>query len=161
MATQLKNDKGATEADPYEWFAGTGDLQSWGRVHKSIRDSVVGVVESSGGHLPNGPEAASWASHSEKYSNLSNTGLGFEMLADFGFDAMDQAALVEETIDSAKEGQRLLGILRGQAGIEGEDDSAGAESVQAPAGDTEMFVGGAVVASLLGLAGLAYWKLKD
>ena len=161
MATELTNDKGATESKPFEWFAGAGDLSSWGRVHKSIRDSVVGVLESSDGQLPNGPEAGAWAEASEKYASLAVPGLGFEMLYDFGTDAIDQEGILLETIASAKEGQRLLGILRQQSGIEGGDDSAGAEHSPLPPTDTSMFVSGAVVAGLLGVAGFAYWKLKD
>lgn len=160
MATLLVNDKGANESDPYPGGFGilaiASDVASWGRVHKSFRDSVLGVIQSQEG-LPNAAEAGVWAEQSEKYSNLAMPGLGFEMIVDFGpFDALDSNSLVHETIASAKEGQRLLGLLRRQADIEGGDDTGGAENVKAPGGDASMFAGGAVVATIVG-AGLAAW----
>lgn len=152
----LTNDKGKTESDPFDYYAGRGDLQSWGRVHKSIRASVGGVLNSTSQALPNAGEARQWVEVSEKYSDLAIPGLGFEYLYNFGSDGLDQAAIVEETIDSAKEGQRLLGILRGQAGIEGGEDSSGVDPAPQPKSDVKAFIGGAVV------LGLAYgvWRVS-
>lgn len=162
MADLLVNDKGANEADPYPGGLGimaiTSDVQSWARVLKAVRDSVMGVLASSGKSLPNGPEAQKWVEDSEKYADLATPGLGFEALYDFGlFGASDQNGLVHETISEAKEGQRLLKILRGQAGFEGGDDVGGVENIKAPSSDASMFMGGAVVAVLLGAA---YWFTK-
>jgi hypothetical protein len=162
MADLLVNDKGANETDPWPGgmgiFAVTTDVQSWARVLKSVRESVQGVLKSSPG-LPNAGEAEVWVEETEKYSDLANPGLGFGALFDFGpFDALDQNALVMETIANAKEGQRLLGVIRSQAGVEGGEDVGGTENVDSkhikPESDASMFIGGAVVA---GLVGAAYW----
>jgi hypothetical protein len=164
MAKHLVNDKGQTEAEPWTFPAAfTSDVQSWGRVHKSVHDAVSAVTQTgSSAAAPNREEALVWIDESEKYRDLSNPGLGFGTILDFGpFDALDQNALVMETIASAKEGQRLLGVLRAQAGLTGGEEVGGAVNnplPPEPPGDVKMFVGGAVVA---GLGLLAYLATRD
>jgi len=152
----LTNDKGNTESNPYDYYAGGGDIASWGRVHKSISDSVSSVL-SSEGELPSRGEAGAWVEASEKYSDLSNVGLGFEGMADFGADWFNSEGIIKDTIDSAREGKRLLGLLRRQAGIPGGSTTGGTDNPPPqPSRDVKAFVGGAVV------LGLAYgvWRVS-
>lgn len=151
MATQLVNDKKQTESDPWSWpSAFTSDVQSWGRVHKSVHDSLAGIAAGSeAANTANITEVMAWLNASQKYTDLANPGLGFGMILDFGpFDALDQNGLVMETIASTKEGQRLLGILRSQLNIEGGEEVGGLDNEPAPQGDVKLFMGGAVVAAL-------------
>ena len=152
----LTNDKGKTESDPYDYFAGGGDVASWGRVHKSISDSVSSVL-SSEGELPSRGEAVAWVEQGGRYSDLSNVGLGFEGMADFGADWFNSEGIIKDTIGSAREGERLLGLLRKQAGIPGGSTTGGTDNPPPqPKSDVKAFVGGAVV------LGLAYgvWRVS-
>jgi len=153
----LTNDKNKTESDPYDYYAGGGDGASWGRVHKSISDSVSNVLSSEGVMLSRG-EAAAWVEGSKKYSDLSNVGLGFEGVSDFGVDWFNSEGIIKDTIDSAREGERLLGLLRTQANIPGGSATGGTENPPPPQpkSDVKAFVGGAVV------LGLAYgvWRVS-
>jgi hypothetical protein len=133
MTKHLVNDRGRSETDPWSWpMAFTEDVRSWGRVHKAVHDSVLGVLETDASlSAPNRSEAMVWTDRSEIYRDLSDPGFG--TIIDFGpFDALDQNSLVRETIASAKEGQRILGILRTQSGMEGGAEVGGADSPKLP-----------------------------
>lgn len=152
----MTNDKGKTESDPFDYYAGGGDVASWGRVHKSISDSVSSVLSSEGA-VPSRGEAVAWVGSSGKYSDLSNVGLGFEGMSDFGSDWFNSEGIIKDTIDSAREGKRLLGLLRKQAGVPGGESTGGTDNpAPQPKSDVKAFVGGAVV------LGLAYgvWRVS-
>lgn len=155
MATVGPNDRNHTEEEPFRWFASTGDVESWGRVHKAIWDAVNNVTASLGApDWPSYGEARSWLETSQRYSDLSDVGVAdIWEFGGMGTGNMDQ--IVGETIASAKEGKRLLGQLRDQGEIPGGDDAGGSgDDRPTEAGkDFRLFMSGAAV---LGLGYLAW-----
>lgn len=158
MADPLINNRGNTEHDPCEFVVCTaGDVTSWAALHKGFRDKVVQLLPS----MTAGPlksEVEGWASESEKYSDLSG---GISSLWDFGITL--NADLIEQIISDAKEGRRLLGLMREQLNLPGGEDVGAAEGTEdrddlmdvlnpfeGMTKEIRLFVGGAV------LTGLAY-----
>ncbi len=112
MATQLKNDKGATPDDPWEWYAGVGDVSSWARVLESVR-KAVGAQLAMGSGTAAWAEADNWYSNTERYVSLTNI-FSFANLPEFGLQAPDE--LVMELISVSLDGEAYLNILREETG---------------------------------------------
>lgn len=121
----LKNDKNHTPEDPYEYFAGPGDVQSWARLFTQLRDKVIDLAESNTKTqlVPLENEAAAWATRTGKYAGLVGVG-GVEpaILADgFAWDTTNDE-LIDQLILESEEAQRLIRVLRNVMGVPGGDD---------------------------------------
>lgn len=151
----LKNDKGYSEDDPCGFFCTVYDVESWGRVHMAVRAAVGQLLQSGDDFGAERGPAQAWYEDSEKYDGLANTGLGFSTLADFGVAGNEE--LVMQSIASTKEGKRILGVLRGIAGVQGGDDIGGvAEEPSTVGKEIRIFGAGAALAALAYVGWRAY-----
>jgi len=150
------NDKKATEAEPFFIYASNSDVESWGRVHKSINDAVKGMLGTVGaGELASYGPAQAWSEAGQRYSDLSD--LDIQDVLEHG--GVDLAGMVHETIADAKEGKRLLSELRDQAGVPGGGDTGGGgDGSDDGSGGNELklFLSGAAVLAL-GYIGYKNW----
>jgi hypothetical protein len=130
--SQLKNDKGFTPANPYSWgFASVSDVESWGRLHAQQRAAVGALLEPAAS-MSGVQEVVAWYGDSERFDDLSNVGLGFELLADFGVSS--NAAIVDQTVASALNSERYLAQLRSYLGSDVDTGGtvAGSENEDTP-----------------------------
>lgn len=161
MSDKLVNDLGQNEDEWDDWttFTTTREVESWGRFHRAIAESVqrqVEVAELDGaGDSAVVREAKMWLDTGEKFSNLAEPGLGFQAIWDFGpLDALDDKGKMQLLFQSAHEGKRILGELRALNDAPGGEEVAGAtDNKPKPEGSLGPFASGAVLA---GLGYLAY-----
>jgi hypothetical protein len=146
---ELKNDRGGTESEPYKYFAGSGDVRSWSRLHLAYWDSVREALRNAAASAtPEGLEAGEWVEASEELNSYANPSFGFQWTGE------GNAEKIGEIIASAKQGQAHLASLQ-SAGVPAEKPDT---YTPPDAGkEVRLFVGGAVLA---GLAYLAYRASK-
>lgn len=158
----LQNDKGQTSEDPYEYFAGPGDVQSWARLFKQLREKVIDLAESNTKTqlVPLEKEATAWAARTAKYAGLVGVG-GVEpaILAEgFTWDTTNDE-LIDQLILESEEAQRLIRVLRNEMGVPGGGEVGTTDDGQGPPISNELKL--VALGGLLAGAGwLAYKRYR-